>query len=128
MLYIMYLRVFTMKEVPKSLPTREILRPKGRQQQQKQQQLFKNARISLQEFNIKAVILMLVFCICRSYYVSSHSKLPRQFPWNSVESDLGRTSRIHFDNMTLMLHKVTLTSLKPCQHNNKCDRNKKCYK
>ena len=31
---------------------------------------------------------------------------------NSVESDLGCTSRVYFDN-------VTLTSEKPCQHNNK---------
>ena len=33
---------------------------------------------------------------------------------NSVESDLGCTSRVYFDN-------VTLTSQKPCQHNNMCD-------
>ena len=33
---------------------------------------------------------------------------------NSVESDLGCTSRIYFDN-------VTLTSQKPCQHKDKCD-------
>ena len=37
---------------------------------------------------------------------------------NSVEPDLGCTSRIYFDNMTL-------TSQKPCQHNNKCDCSKK---
>ena len=33
---------------------------------------------------------------------------------NSVESDLGCTSRVYFDN-------VTLTSQKPCQYNNKFD-------
>ena len=33
---------------------------------------------------------------------------------NFVESDLGCTSRVYFDN-------VTLTSQKPCQHNNKGD-------
>ena len=36
---------------------------------------------------------------------------------NYVESDLGCTSRIYFDNMTLTLHNMTLTSWKPCQHN-----------
>ena len=40
---------------------------------------------------------------------------------NSVESDLGCTPRIYFDNVTLTLYNVTLTSLKPCQHNNKCE-------
>ena len=29
---------------------------------------------------------------------------------NSMESDLGCTSRIYFDNVTLTLHNVTLTS------------------
>ena len=43
---------------------------------------------------------------------------------HSVESDLGCTSRIYFDNVTLMLHNMTLTSQKPCQHNNKCDCSK----
>ena len=41
---------------------------------------------------------------------------------NSVEfcgSDLGCTSRIYFDNLTLTLHNVTLTSQKPCQHDDK---------
>ena len=46
---------------------------------------------------------------------------------NSVESDHGCTSRIYFDNvgdnMTLTLYNVTLTSRKPCLHNNKCDLN-----
>ena len=28
---------------------------------------------------------------------------------------------IYFDNVMLTLHNVTLTSKKPCQHNNKCD-------
>ena len=41
---------------------------------------------------------------------------------SSVESYLGRSPRIYFDNVTLTLHRycnVTLASLKPCQHNNK---------
>ena len=41
-------------------------------------------------------------------------ELPRPIPQNSVESDLGCTLRIYFDNMgdnvTLTLHNVTLTS------------------
>ena len=40
---------------------------------------------------------------------------------NSVESDLGCTSRFYFDNVTLTLYNVTLTSQNPCQHNHKCD-------
>ena len=56
------------------------------------------------------------------------SKLPRPIPRNSVESDFGSTSRIYFDNaddnMTLTLYNVTLTSRKPCLHNNKCDCSK----
>ena len=43
---------------------------------------------------------------------------------NSMESDLGSTSRIFFDYVTLTLHNDTLTSQKPCQHNNKCDCSK----
>ena len=43
---------------------------------------------------------------------------------NSVESDLGYTSRIYIDKVTLTLHHVTLSSQKPCQHNNKCDCSK----
>ena len=46
------------------------------------------------------------------------SELPRPILWKSVESDLGCTSRMYFDNVTLTLHNVTLTSQKPCQHNN----------
>ena len=42
------------------------------------------------------------------------------FPY-SLESDLGCSSRIYFDNVTMMLHNVTLTSQKPCKHNTKCD-------
>ena len=38
-----------------------------------------------------------------------------------MESDLGYTSRIYFDNVTLMLHNVTLTSQKLCQYNNNFD-------
>ena len=36
----------------------------------------------------------------------------------------GCTSRISFDNVTLTLHNVTLTSQKPYEHNNKCDQSK----
>ena len=49
------------------------------------------------------------------------SELPRPIPRNSVKSDLGCTSRIYFDNVTLTLHNVTLTSQKPYQYNNKFD-------
>ena len=52
------------------------------------------------------------------------SELPWLFPWNSVESKLWCTTMIYFDNVTLMLHNVTLTSQKPRQHNNKCDCSK----
>ena len=70
------------------------------------------------------------------------SELPRPMPQNSVESDHGCTSRIHFDkegdnltltlynvtltlyNVTLTLYNVTLTSHKPCKRNNKCDCSK----
>ena len=45
------------------------------------------------------------------------SELPRPIPWNSVEIDHGCTSRIYFDNVTLTLHNMKLTSQKPCQHN-----------
>ena len=38
----------------------------------------------------------------------TQSELPRPIPWDSVESDLGCTSRIYFDNVTLRLHNVTL--------------------
>ena len=42
-----------------------------------------------------------------------------------VKSDHGCTARVYFDNagdnMTLTLYNVTLTSRKPCFHNNKCD-------
>ena len=44
-----------------------------------------------------------------------------QFREISVEPDLGCTSRIYFDNVTLTLHNLTLTSQKPCQYNNKFD-------
>ena len=43
---------------------------------------------------------------------------------SSVESDLGCTSRICFDHKTLTIYKVTLTSQKPYQHNNKYDCSK----
>ena len=57
--------------------------------------------------------------------VSYQSELPRPIPQNSVQSDLGCTSRIFFDNtgdnVTLTLYYVALTSYNPCYHNNKSD-------
>ena len=44
--------------------------------------------------------------------IQDQSELPQSIPW------------IYFDNVILMLHNVTLTSQKPCQHNNKCDCSK----
>ena len=38
---------------------------------------------------------------------------------NSVESDLGCTSRVYYDNVALSSHKVPMTSEIPCQYNNK---------
>ena len=64
------------------------------------------------------------------FTLESQSELPQRIPRRSVESDLGCTSRLYFDNagdnMTLMLQNVTLTlhkvvtlmSQKPYQHNN----------
>ena len=43
---------------------------------------------------------------------------------DSVESDLGCTSRIYIDFVTLTLHNMTLKSQKPCQDNNKRDCSK----
>ena len=47
---------------------------------------------------------------------------------NSMESDHGCTSRICFDhagdNVMLTFNNVTLTSQKPCLHNNKCECSK----
>ena len=43
---------------------------------------------------------------------------------NSVESDLGCSPRIYFDNVALTIHYVTLTSHKQHQHNNMCDCSK----
>ena len=43
---------------------------------------------------------------------------------NSAESDLGCTSRVCFDIVTLTSHKETLTSQKPYQYNNKFDCSK----
>ena len=43
-------------------------------------------------------------------------ELPGPIPWNSVESDLGCTSRINFDNVMLTIHDVTLASQKSYQH------------
>ena len=71
-------------------------------------------------------IAMVKFCsnaLGDNHFCRSRA-LTRPIPWNYVESDLGCTSRIYFDNVTLTLYNVTLTSQKPCQHNNKCDCSK----
>ena len=56
------------------------------------------------------------------------SELSRPIPPNTVESDHRCISRIYFDNaddnVTLTLYNVTLTSQKPCLHNNKCNCSK----
>ena len=59
--------------------------------------------------------LVLSKCHIVGNYMSWQSELLWPIPWNSAESNLGCTSRIYFDN-------VTLTSQKPGQHNNNCDR------
>ena len=50
----------------------------------------------------------------------------------SVESNLGCTLRIYFDNVRLAPHNMTLTSQKPCQHIHRRDCSKtngyKCIK
>ena len=47
----------------------------------------------------------------------SQSELPLTIPLNFVKSDLVCTSRVYFDNVTLVLHNMTLTSQKPCKYN-----------
>ena len=58
----------------------------------------------------------------------TQSKLSRPIPQKSVERDHGCTSMIYFDNagdnVTLTLYRVTMTSQKPCLHNNKFDCSK----
>ena len=54
----------------------------------------------------------------------TQSELPRPIPLDSVELNLGCTSRIYFDNVTLTKHNLTLTSQKICQYNNKFDCSK----
>ena len=58
----------------------------------------------------------------------TQSELLQPIPRNSVKLDHGCTLRIYIDNagdnVTLMLYNVTLTSQKPCKHNNKCDCSK----
>ena len=54
-------------------------------------------------------------------------ELPLPIPSNSLESDLGCTLRLFFDDVMLTLHDVTVVTLmshKSCQHNNKCDCSK----
>ena len=56
-------------------------------------------------------------CKLDNHSRESQSELPRPIPLNSVESHLVCTSRVYFDNVTLVLHNMTLTSQKPCQYN-----------
>ena len=71
----------------------------------------------------RVTVIVLFFVL-----VLPQSDLPRPIQRNSVESDNGCISRIYFDNagdnVTLTLYNVTLTSQKPCLHNNKCDCSK----
>ena len=56
------------------------------------------------------------------YYFFLHIRLSIGTAFaNSVESDLGCTSRVYFDNVTLTSHNMMLMSQKPCQYNNKFD-------
>ena len=59
---------------------------------------------------------------------AEQTELPRLISRNSLESDHGCASRIYFDNAgdneTQTLYNMTLTSRKPCEHNNKCDCSK----
>ena len=63
--------------------------------------------------------------IRRCFKVVCQSELPRPMPRRSIESYLGCTSRIYFENrdenVRLTLHNATLISKKTCQYNNKCD-------
>ena len=77
---------------------------------------FANNKGADQPAHPRRLISSFVICLLK---VSStlQSDLPQPTLWNSVESNLGCTLRVYFDN-------VTLTSHKPCQHNNKCDCSK----
>ena len=50
-----------------------------------------------------------------SVMTGEQSELPRSISWNSVESDLGCTSMIYFDNVTLTLHNAEVTETMPIQ-------------
>ena len=52
------------------------------------------------------MVLSLTACVMLSYHHLVR-KLPQPIPRNSVESDIGCTTRIYFDNVTLMFHNVT---------------------
>ena len=45
-----------------------------------------------------------------SILMMGHLSIALPSPWDFVESDLGCTSRIYFDNVTLTSHNMTLTS------------------
>ena len=53
------------------------------------------------------MVLSLTACVMLPYHHLVR-KLPRPIPRNSVESDIGCTTRIYFDNVTVMLHNVTI--------------------
>ena len=52
------------------------------------------------------------------FTLSTHASTIGTTSANSLDSDLGCTLRVNFDNVTLMSHKVALRSQKPCQYNN----------
>ena len=72
-----------------------------------------NARKIYKKHEICTGNILHIFCDCDGKLATSA---------NSVKSDLGCTSRLYFDNVTLTSHNVTLTSQKPCQYNNKLER------
>ena len=65
--------------------------------------------------------LLYQFFTCNLFTVGTLINSIRTASANSMESDLGCTSRIYFDNVTLMLLNVALASKKPFKHNKKCD-------
>ena len=54
-------------------------------------------------FFIFSTLSVFVITILISTYSDLQLELPRPIPWNVVESDLGCTSRIYFDNVTFLM-------------------------
>ena len=75
--------------------------------------------LNLPAIRLKVVIMVFLFIICCCFHCVRGFGFDRCFCYailtigtasaNSVESDLGCTSRIYFDNVTLTLHNATLT-------------------